>query len=143
MKFLSILVLSLGMLFSSAVLAEEPVYQKDGLAIDGYDPVAYFTIGKAMRGNADFSTEYRGAVWQFMSEEHKAAFLAEPEKYAPQYGGHCAFAASKGYVAKSEGDQWSVVNGKLYLNYNQVIKSRWDSSRQTFINAAKENWSHN
>ena len=110
-------------------------------AVSGYDTVAYFTQGQAVKGDSQWTTEYQGAHWLFSSAEHLAMFEAEPEKYAPQYGGYCAWAVSeKSDFAPSDPEQWAIVDGKLYLNYNAGIKGRWDSARTLHIQQADQNW---
>ena len=129
--------------FASVVQAagtDKTIFQRNGLAIDGYDTVAYFTKGDALRGEAKFKADYKGAVWHFMSAENRDLFIANPKKYAPQYEGYCAYAAANGAVAKTEPDEWSIVDGKLYLNYNALIKIRWDVSQQEFIKDGDKKW---
>ncbi|KZN13745.1 YHS domain-containing (seleno)protein [Marinomonas sp. TW1] len=110
-------------------------------ALSGYDTVAYFTEQKAIEGHAKFKTEYQGADWYFVSQQHLEMFLAEPEKYAPQYGGYCAWAVSaNNSFASSDPEQWAIVDGKLYLNYNKSVKQKWDADRRLHINQADQNW---
>lgn len=110
-------------------------------AVSGYDTVAYFTQGKAVKGDSNWQTKYKGADWYFSSQDNLDKFLSNPEAYAPQYGGYCAWAVSaKNDFAPSDPNQWSIVNGKLYLNYNQEIKERWDADRSGHILAADKNW---
>lgn len=136
------LISSTGLTNMSAIAEgnDNTIFQRNGLAIDGYDTVAYFTQSDAVPGNAEFSTDYKGAKWQFVSAENRDLFIAMPEKYAPQYEGYCAYAAAQASVAKTEPDQWSIVGGKLYLNYNYLIKLRWDVSQEDFIKDGDENW---
>ena len=89
-----------------------------GVAIDGTDPVAYFTDGRPAQGSSDFEHEWMGATWRFVSAAHRDLFAADPAKYAPQYGGYCAWAVSQGYTAKIDPAAWKIVDGKLYLNYS-------------------------
>ncbi len=109
-------------------------------AVQGHDPVAYFTEGKPVKGKDDFTTEYMGATFKFASAENLSAFKADPEKYAPQYGGYCAWAVAEGKTAKGDADHWSIVDGKLYLNYNKKIQDRWEQDRAAFIVTADTNW---
>jgi YHS domain-containing protein len=99
--------------------------QRTDTAIQGYDTVAYFTDGKAVRGEAAHATEWMGARWLFASQAHLDLFNAHPERYAPQYGGYCAFGAAQGYLVKIEPDQWRIVDGKLYLNYDAAVQAKW------------------
>ncbi len=119
---------------------DDTIFQKDGLAINGYDTVAYFTQNEAIEGKSDFVADYKGAIWQFATAKNRDMFLEMPEKYAPQFEGYCAYAAANGSVAKTEPDQWSIVDGKLYLNYNFLIKLRWDASQADFIKDANQKW---
>lgn len=111
-----------------------------GVAIEGYDAVAYFEDGQPVEGSKDFTFEWMDATWRFASAEHRDLFKADPEKYAPQYGGYCAYAVSQGGTAGIDPEAWSIVDGKLYLNYNQKIQKKWEADRDAFIEAADENW---
>ncbi|MDY7094952.1 MAG: YHS domain-containing (seleno)protein [Acidobacteriota bacterium] len=110
------------------------------VAIEGYDAVAYFEDDKPVEGSKDFTFEWMDATWRFASAEHRDLFEADPEKYAPQYGGYCAYAVSQGSTAGIDPEAWSIVDGKLYLNYNQKIQKKWEADRDAFIEAADENW---
>ncbi len=119
----------------------EKVYTTDGLAISGYDPVAYFSSGEATEGKKELSFSWNGSKWLFSSEENLTAFKKNPEKYAPQYGGYCAWGMSKGYKAKVDPENaWTVVDGKLYLNYNSSIKKKWLPTKEELISKADKNW---
>jgi len=110
-------------------------------ALDGYDTVAYFTEEKPIKGSKKFTTEYKGADWYFSSQKNLDAFVHNPERYAPQYGGYCAWAVSeKNDFAPGDPMQWSIVDNKLYLNYDQEIKQRWESARDQHITQANKNW---
>ena len=111
-----------------------------GVAIHGYDPVAYFTAAKPVKGTAAFAHEWNGVTWHFASAGNRDAFAAEPARYAPQYGGYCAYAVSQGYTAKIEPDAWSIVEGKLYLNYDRGIRSKWEKDTGGYIDKANTNW---
>lgn len=110
------------------------------LAIEGYDPVAYFEQGAPAEGSEDHTFEWRGATWRFASAENRDLFAADPETYAPQYGGYCAYAVAKGATAKSEPDAWTIVEGKLFLNYDKNIQSRWARDISGNIADADKNW---
>ena len=110
------------------------------LAIKGYDPVAYFIDGKAVKGSKSHSIEWNGAKWRFSSAENLEKFQQEPEKYAPQYGGYCAWAVSQNKTADIDPDQFAIVEGKLYLNYNAKIQKRWLQQQQHFIDEADKFW---
>lgn len=121
---------------------EDPVYTGflSSLAVDGYDPVAYFTDGKPVEGKSEFEVEYNGATWRFESAANRDAFAADPAKYAPQYGGYCAWAVSQGYTAKGDPQNWRIVDGKLYLNYNASVQKKWAQNIPGNIQAADTNW---
>lgn len=111
-----------------------------GTAVGGYDSVAYFTQGEAVKGNPNITLDYSGATWRFSSAANKDMFAANPEKYAPQYGGHCAFAAAKGYLAKGDPEVWHIENGKLYLNFDRNVQTMWFQDIPGFIEAANARW---
>ena len=109
-------------------------------AIHGYDPVAYFTDGKPVMGKDEFVFEWNGAKWHFATAEHRDAFKSAPEKYAPQYGGYCAYAVSQGHTADIDPKAWSIVDGKLYLNYDEDIQKKWKADVPGYITKADKNW---
>ncbi len=120
---------------------EAPVWSDIwGNAIRGYDPVAYFAEGKPVEGAPEFEAEWNGATWRFASAGNRKAFLAEPERYAPQYGGYCAWAVSNGRTASSEPEQWTIRDGKLYLNYDADIQAKWRADMESHIRRADANW---
>ncbi len=117
-------------------------YSPKGLAIRGYDPVAYFVDKSAKKGLADLTYEWNSVIWRFSSEANRNKFVNDPYKYAPQYGGYCALAAALGYVAKTEPKTaWTVYNGKLYLHYNSLHAQRWSKKKKSFIKKAEKQWS--
>ena len=115
-------------------------FERDGAAIRGYDPVAYFTDGKATRGSPEYTTQYQGSTFQFSSREHRDAFAADPEKYAPQYRGYCAYGTSTGYKAAVDPSEFTIVNGKLYLNYNEDVRKTWSKDILGYITKADARW---
>ncbi|TRW17532.1 YHS domain-containing (seleno)protein [Glacieibacterium frigidum] len=119
-----------------------PVYTGtfSNVAVSGYDPVAYFTQKKPVKGSPRFSTSWQGAEWHFANAAYLAAFKANPTKYAPQYGGYCAWAVSQGYTASGDPMVWKVVNDRLYLNYNADIGAKWSKNIPGFIAAGDTNW---
>jgi len=137
------LVAALVLLLAAApALALSPVNKSllGGVAIDGYDPVAYFTDGKPVEGSADYSFEWQGATWRFASAEHRDRFAGQPERWAPQYGGYCAWAVGHGHTATIDPEAWSIVNGKLYLNYSRDVQAKWTPEKEKWIDAADRNW---
>ena len=113
---------------------------KDGAAIDGYDPVAYFTLGQPTRGLEQFSYAWQGTSWRFASAENRDAFAARPELYAPQYGGYCAYAMSGGGFAVGDGERWKIVDNKLYLNNNWFAQKLWTGDIPGYIKNADKEW---
>lgn len=120
---------------SSGLTAKGP-----GLAVHGYDVVAYFTKGQPMVGRAKHSTVYKDATYRFASNGHLDAFKSDPEKYLPQYGGYCAYGVAVG--AKFDGDPqlWRIADGKLYLNLNEDIQKTWQKNIPGYTKKADRNW---
>jgi YHS domain-containing protein len=121
----------------------EPVPALDlvsGQALEGYDPVAYFNASAAERGKAEFSYQWQGAQWRFTSAANRAAFIAEPSRYAPQYGNYCAYAVSRGTTARGDPNHWAIVDGKLYVNNNRFAQQLWNENRPGIISAGDLNW---
>ena len=117
-----------------------PTFQTTDGAIRGYDPVAYFVQGKPVKGNKAFTYEWNGADWKFANSQNLAAFKKSPEEYAPQYGGYCAYGTADGHKAPIDPEAWTIVNGKLYLNYDKHVKALWTKDQQGLINKADRNW---
>jgi YHS domain-containing protein len=134
-----ILALLLGVAAAAGAQKAE-VFSDGGAAIRGYDPVAYFTDAKPVQGKAQFTHRWNGATWRFASAANRDAFAAAPEKYAPQYGGYCAYGVASGYAVKTEPDAWSVVDGKLYLNYDRGVQATWAKDPAAYIRKADANW---
>lgn len=116
------------------------VFAEDGLAIRGYDPVAYFTEGRPVQGRPEFHMTWHGATWRFASAAHRDAFHAHPERYAPAYGGFCAWAVSEGYTASIDPEAWRIVDGRLFLNYDRGIQRRWEADMAARIRRGDTNW---
>ncbi len=112
---------------------------KDG-AISGYDPVAYFTQKKPTKGTKEHSLVWMDATWYFSNEQNMTTFRDDPEKYAPQFGGYCAYAVAKGYTTKVDPTAWKIVDGKLYLSYNKSVRVNWEKSIKRYIKSAESNW---
>jgi len=129
-------------LAAAPVLAVTPINKSffGSVAIHGVDPVAYFTDGKPVEGSKQFSYEWKGANWLFASAEHRDLFAQDPEKYAPQYGGYCAYAVAKNSTADIEPDAWTIRDGKLYLNYNADIQKKWLEDPDGYIAKADAYW---
>ena len=125
---------------TAASAQQTSVFAPEGKAIGGFDPVAYFTEHNPVAGDPAFVYKYQNADWYFATADNRDAFKNNPEKYAPQYGGYCAFGASRGYKAPTEADAWTIENGKLYLNYNRKVRTTWDQDRAGYIKKADANW---
>ena len=136
--YLSLLFLPAGL----AQAADDPVYTGffSSVAVSGYDTVAYFTENKPVKGDSRFSTSYKGAQWHFVSQANRDRFVADPERYAPQYGGYCAWAVSEGSTASSDPRLWKIVDGKLYLNYDADVQKKWENDIAGHIRKADRNW---
>jgi YHS domain-containing protein len=132
-----------GIVVAPGASAEKPPVYTDvfsNVGVGGYDAVAYFKDGRPVQGKKEFSTKYKGAEFRFATQANLDAFLKQPDAYAPQYGGYCAWAASEGYTAKGDPKYWKVVNGKLYLNYDGNIQKKWETDVPGFISKADQNW---
>jgi YHS domain-containing protein len=135
------LVLIAAILLSPVALAQKPsVFSDRDGAIRGYDPVAYFDRKGPVKGSKQFSYPWQGATWYFASAEHRDKFVAEPERYAPRYGGYCAYAVAQGSTADIDPSAWSIVDEKLYLNYSLSVRSRWNKDVPGYIRRADTNW---
>src|SRR3974390_1421330 len=111
-----------------------------GVAIQGYDPVAFFTDNRPVKGNAQFQSEYRGAKYYFVPQEHKAPFEKEPGKYEPQFGGYCAYGASQGHKAPIKIEAWQIVDGRLLMQYDLDIKDKFNQDQLGNLRKADQNW---
>jgi YHS domain-containing protein len=132
--------LALLLILPLAIAGKPAVFSTNEGAIRGYDPVAYFTVGMPTRGSDQFTASWQGATYRFASADNLARFKEDPATYAPQYGGYCAYAVSKGATATTVPEAWTIVDGKLYLNYSLGIKQRWSGDIPGNINAADSNW---
>lgn len=115
-------------------------FVQSGKAIRGYDPVAYFTESKAVKGNDQLVYQWNNVRWYFSSQKNLDQFKADPGKYAPQYGGYCAYGLSNGYKAPTDANAWTIENGKLYLNYSLDVREEWNKDRKRRIEKGDKNW---
>ena len=129
-----------GMTMQAWAAAEVYTGRFSNLGISGYDPVGYFTAQRAIEGSKQYQTQWRGVDYRFSSQANLKAFLAEPERYLPAYGGYCAYAVANGYTAKTDPEAWTVVDGRLYLNFNKSVRSRWLEDVPGHISSANQNW---
>lgn len=128
------------LLLSLSAIAKEAVFSTEDGAIRGYDPVAYFAEGKPVRGDSEITYSWEGATWRFASDANRQEFAANPEKYAPAYGGYCAYAVANGYTATTDPNAWTIVDDRLYLNYSPSVKQRWEKNTKDYISKANKNW---
>jgi YHS domain-containing protein len=135
-------VLALAMLTAPGVRAESAgdVNQIDGIALHGFDPVAYFTQNKAVKGEAEFTAQYKGVTYEFASKEDQATFQANPAKYVPQYGGFCAFAVSEGVKADIDPHAFAINDGKLYVNYSEKALQAYQGDVKGNTQNTNHNW---
>lgn len=134
------------LLVAHSAIAAEPIntlekdgifgYEPSGVAIRGYDTVAYFTQGGPVEGSESFTTEWEGATWRFASQDNLDLFKADPAKYAPQYGGYCAYGVAKDGLVKIEPENWTILDDKLYLNFSDKVQGLWEEDISGFIAAA-------
>lgn len=143
MKSVKPLLLAAAAVFVAAV--STPAFAKDYThstpGISGYDPVAYFTDGKPMRGSGYQVSVFEGVTYAFASEEHKEMFEANPEKYVPAYGGYCAYGVAVGKKFVTDPEVWRIVDGTLYLNLDRGIQRTWEKDVPGYIKKADVNWS--
>ena len=127
---------------ATAAFAVDPVNKTlfGKLAINGYDAVAYFTDSKPVEGKKNFTYTWMGATWRFASAAHRDEFAKNPAKYAPQFGGYCAYGVSQGHAVNTDPEAWKIVDGKLYLNYDKSVQKKWLADIPGFIKLATENW---
>jgi YHS domain-containing protein len=136
-----VLVLAAAALFAQAASAQKPqVFADRNGAIRGYDPVAYFADRAPVKGSKAFRHEWRGATWYFASDANRARFAADPQKFAPQYGGYCAYGVALGSAPPIDPAAWSIVDGKLYLNFNLPTRATWEKDIPGYIRKADANW---
>ena len=134
---------ALSPLAAGAAFAEKPPVHTSLLsriAVGGYDPVAYFTEGRAVRGDARHRLQHQGYEYRFASAGNLERFRANPSAYLPQYGGYCAWAVANGYTAAGNPNNWRIVNGRLYLNYNSEIQRRWERNIPGLVAQGDANW---
>ena len=138
-RVIALAVMLVGLVRVSGALAGE-FYETGGLAIRGYDPVAYFAEQRPVQGSTRYTSSYLGSMFHFATAENRAAFQANPARFAPQYGGFCAYGMALGYKAKIEPDAFTIVEGKLYLNYDRSVRDRWSRDIAGHIKKADRNW---
>jgi YHS domain-containing protein len=128
------------MLSAVFVASAGEIFTTNGVALNGHDAVAYFTDHKPVKGSDKYTVSFKGATFQFASAAHRDAFAMDPERYAPQYGGYCAFGTAQGYKAPTDPQAFTVVDHKLYLNYNDKVLKTFQSDIGGYIEKADTNW---
>jgi YHS domain-containing protein len=137
MKFITVFFLVMASVTLRAQKTE--IFAPSGVALSGYDVVEFYK-NKSVKGNDSIAAEYKGVKWLFASITNKELFQKNPGQYEPQYGGWCAYGASRGYKAPTETATFAVVNDKLYFNYNLKVKELWNKNRQSYIDSANKKW---
>jgi len=128
-------------LASLARAGADPVNRDShGVALRGYDAVAYHTRQEAVHGEKAYAYEWNGAIWYFTSAGNRELFAENPERYAPQFGGYCAWAVGHDYIADGDPTAWSIVDGKLFLNYNKQVQALWLEEIPQLIEKGNGNW---
>ena len=131
------------LIIASNAIADENDYVftgKVGIAIRAYDPVSYHLDQLPVKGSSEFSTEWKGAVWHFASAENRDLFKADPERWAPRYGGYCAYAVANDALASTDPRAWTVYKDRLYLNYSLRVRKKWTKDILGYIEIADRNW---
>ena len=134
------LILLLPYLLGSQSPQKSDYFATDDGAIRGFDPVAYFEVGKAVKGKEAYAVRWQGVWWHFSSQGNLDKFVVSPHAFAPQYGGYCAYAMSKGSHAPSDPQAWTIHDGKLYLNYSKAVRDTWKKDLSGNIQRADKNW---
>lgn len=127
-------------LSSAAIMAADPINNKRGVAVKGYDVVAYFTESKPVKGDKQHELKHQDVTFRFASADNLAKFKADPEKYMPAYGGYCAYGVAKGATYNIDPEAWKIVDGVLYLNYNSDVQKDWSQDIPGYIAKANANW---
>ncbi|MEZ4902701.1 MAG: YHS domain-containing (seleno)protein [Spirosomataceae bacterium] len=137
----TIITIIVALFFSMRAFAQNtPYFATDGTAIRGYDPVAYFAEQKPVEGKKELAYNWNGSQWLFSSQANLDSFKANPTQYAPQYGGYCAYGVSENHKSPTDPNAWTIIDGKLYLNYSPKVKTLWSKDIPTRIQKANEWW---
>jgi len=134
------LLLMLATLSACTSISSKPTFQTEFGALRGYDPVAYFTEERPVKGSSDITSVHNGATWHFSSKANKDLFDGSPEKYLPEYGGYCAYGMANGFVVSSDPEAFTLVDGKLYMNYSLGVRKTWLKDVPGNIESADKNW---
>ena len=139
-RFFAVAALVVGLFANGASAVTNNGTEISAPVMGGYDPVAYFEVGKPVQGNGYHTATYNGGTYLFATKEHKEKFSANPMKYAPQYGGYCAYGVAVGKKFYSDPNRWKIVDGKLYLNLDKKIQNTWNKDVNGYIVKANNNW---
>jgi YHS domain-containing protein len=131
---------ALGIFLAKAQAQKAEIFSPDGKAIKGYDAVAFFKDGKPVKGVDSLSVQWKNATWYFANRSNLNSFQANPQGFAPQYGGYCAYGVSQGHTAPIDPEAWTIIEGKLYLNYSKGVKKTWSDAIPKHIEEANKNW---
>jgi YHS domain-containing protein len=135
------ILISLSVLLYASGDYDSVIYTKESnIAVEGYDPVSFFQENNPIKGSQTWSTEYRGAAWYFSSEENLNLFTNNPNKYAPAYGGYCAWAMNEGKLAPGKPKHWDIIEGRLYLNYSSSTRKKFLADLDSMISTADTKW---
>lgn len=139
---ISVLIVVLGIAGAMTLRGQTPglVNAANGVAIQGYDAVAYHQQQQAVKGSRSFTHAWRGVTWHFASAENRDRFAKSPEQFMPEFGGFCAYGVSRGYAVDIDPQAFAVVDGKLYLNYSKRVQNTWNQDRRGYIEKARANW---
>ena len=141
MKKLSMLLFTMGLALSAIAQGKTLLnLDKTGVAIQGYDPVAFFTDNKPLKGKPEFPARHNGALYYFASKEHRELFKSDPAKYEPVFGGYCAFGVSKGKLVEIDVDAFQIVNGRLLLQYSKGVRDDFNKDTKGNLAKAEANW---
>ena len=119
-----------------------PQYLINGLALDGYDPVAYFEQGEAVKGSPEYSYQWNNATWHFSSARNRSLFGRTPERFAPAYDGHCAYGTALDGKVPGDPLVWTIYEGRLYVNITPRVQGWWEKDIPKFLGKSEVNWSH-
>ncbi len=132
--------LGLFLLVAGAAKGQSVYYSENGIAINGFDAVSYINEGKAVKGNSVYAHQWGSTTWLFSSQSNLDLFKADPEKFAPQYGGWCAYGVSENHKSPTDPNAFTVAGGKLFLNYSIRVMQKWRSDTTQYIRRANQNW---
>lgn len=138
--FARVAALAIALVVTAGAYAADEIFSTEAGAIRGYDPVAYFVDAAPVLGKPDIAYEWNGATWHFASIAHRDLFAKDPARYAPHYGGYCAYGTSQGYKVSTQPEAFAIVDGALYLNYNKAVQATWNKDTAGYIRAADGNW---